>query len=108
MNEQATPQGTLGTAEIERLKKQHGRIYEVVVDDEGTRYAAYFRRPDMAVLSAMTKMAKTDEMQAAKVMVENCFVAGAEQVRTDAALFVAAVGQLGTVVGQVRATIKNC
>ena len=41
-------------------------------------------------------------------MVENCFVAGAEQVRTDAALFVAAVGQLGTVVGQVRATIKNC
>lgn len=35
MNEQATPQGTLGSAEIERLKKTHGRIYEVVVDDEG-------------------------------------------------------------------------
>lgn len=108
MNEQTTPQGTLGTAEIERLKKQHGRIYQIVVDDDGDLYVAYFRRPDMAVLSAMTKMAKTDEMQAAKVMVENCFVAGAEQVRTDAALFVAAVGQLGTVIGQVRATIKNC
>lgn len=102
------PVGTIADAELARLKAQHGRIYQIVVDDDGDLYAAYFRRPDMAVLSAMTKMAKTDEMQAAKVMVENCFVAGAEQVRTDAALFVAAVGQLGTVVGQVRATIKNC
>ena len=107
MNEQATPQGTLGTAEIERLKKQHGRIYEVAVDDEGTRYAAYFRCPHMTTLAAMTKMAKTDEMAAARVMLENCWVSGAEAVRTDAALFVAAVGQLGTVIGSVRAEIKN-
>ena len=107
MNEQATPQGTLGTAEIERLKKQHGRIYEVVVDDEGTRYAAYFRRPHMTTLAAMTKMAKTDEMAAARVMQENCWVSGAEAVRTDAALFVAVVGQFGTVIGSVRAEIKN-
>ena len=99
--------GQLTESELSRLKKQYGRVYEIAVEDEGEQYAAYFRRPDMATLSAMTKMAKTDEIQASKVLMENCFVGGADEVKTDTALFVAAIGQLSKVVGSARATLKN-
>ena len=97
----------LSESELRRLKKQYWRVYEITVEDDGEAYAAYFRRPDMSTLSAMTKMAKTDEIQASKVLLENCFVGGAEEVKTDTALFLAVVGQLSKVVGSVRATLKN-
>ena len=99
--------GQVSEAELTRMKKQYGRVYEITVDDDGDLYAAYFRRPDMATLSAMTKMAKTDEIQASKVLLENCFVGGAEEIKTDTTLFLAAVGQLSKIIGSVRATIKN-
>ena len=99
--------GQLTETELSRLKKQYGRVYAITVEDDGEAYVAYFRRPDMSTLSAMTKMAKTDEIQASKVLLENCFVGGAEEVKTDTALFLAVVGQLSKVVGSVRATLKN-
>lgn len=99
--------GKLTETELVRLKKQYGRVYEVTVSDEGEEYVAYFRRPDMSTLSAMTKMAKTDEIQASKILLENCFVGGADEIKTDTALFMAAVGQLSKIVGSARATIKN-
>lgn len=99
--------GQLTQQEINRLKAQNGKVYEIVVEDDGEQYAAYFRRPDMQTLAAMTKIAKTDEIKASQILLENCFLAGADVVKTDPALFVAAVGQLSTVVGGVKATIKN-
>lgn len=100
--------GTLSEAEIAKLKARYGRIYIVEVEDDDSEvYVAYFKRPDMSTLAAMTKMAKTDDIQAGKILVENCFVGGSEAVKTDPALFVATVGQLGHVVGSVKARIKN-
>lgn len=100
--------GLLPESEIDALKARHGRVYVVTAeDDECHAYAAYFRRPDMATLAAMTKLAKTDDIQAGRVLVENCFLAGADEVKTDPALFVATVGQLGKMVASVRASIKN-
>lgn len=100
--------GLLPESEIAALKARHGRVYVVTAeDDENHAYAAYFKRPDMATLAAMTKLAKTDDIQAGRVLVENCFLAGADEVKTDPALFVATVGQLGKMVASVRASIKN-
>lgn len=99
--------GTLTEQEIAKLKARHGRIYVVEVEDDDETYVAYFKRPDMSTLAAMTKMAKSDDIQAGKILVENCFVGGSEAVKTDPALFVATVGQLGHVVGSVKARIKN-
>ena len=52
-------------------------------------------------------MEKTDELQASKILLENCFAGGADEIKTDTALFMAAVGQLSKIVGSARATIKN-
>lgn len=100
--------GLLAESEIAALKARHGRVYVVEAEDDGGQvYAAYFKRPDMATLAAMTKLAKTDDIAAGRVLVENCFLAGADIVKTDPALFVATVGQLGKMVSSVRASIKN-
>ena len=99
--------GKLAAEEIGRLKSRHGRVWEVEVEDDGARYCAYFRRPDMATLSAMAKLARADEMRTSAVLMENCFVGGAEEVKTDTALFLAAAGQLGKIVAGARATLKN-
>lgn len=108
MVKEITPKGLLSESEIAALKARHGRVYIVTAeDDEGQAYAAYFKRPDMATLAAMTKLAKTDDIQAGRVLVENCFLAGADDLKTDPALFVATVAQLGKMVSSVRAQIKN-
>lgn len=99
--------GQLTEAEINRLKAQHGKIYEITAEDDGEQYVAYFRRPDMGTLSAMTKMAKTDEIKASQILLENCFVGGADTVKSDTSLFMATVGELSKIVGAAKATIKN-
>ena len=105
--EQDERRGHLGEAELSRLKKQHGKVYAIEIDDDGEQYVAYFKRPDMSTLSAMTKMAKTDEIQASRIPIENTFVGGAEEVKTDSSLFLATAAQMSKVVGSARATIKN-
>ena len=99
--------GQLDAERIEALKRKHGRIYEVLLDDGHERHVAYFRRPDMQTLTAMTKLAKTDEIRASQVLLEECFVEGSQAVKHDTALFMAAVGELGKVLTSVRAEIKN-
>lgn len=99
--------GQLDAERIEALKRKHGRIYEVLLDDGHERHVAYFHRPDMQTLTAMTKLAKTDEIRASQVLLEECFVEGSQAVKHDTALFMAAVGELGKVLTSVRAEIKN-
>lgn len=101
--------GKLTAEEVSKLKNKHGRIYEVEVqsDTDGETFTAYFRRPTMDTLAAVSKLAKTNEIMAGKALVENCFVGGADEVKTDPALFLAVVGQLSGIFGRVRATIKN-
>lgn len=99
--------GTISADEIQRLKAQNGRVYEITATDDGETHVAYFRRPDMQTLAAMTKIAKTDEIKASQILMEGCFLAGSELMKKDTALFVATVAQLSKVVASVRATLKN-
>lgn len=100
--------GQLPPADIDRLKQQYGRIYCVEVeDDDSTIHCAYFRRPDMATMAAMTKMAKTDDIKASQILVDNTFVAGDTAIKSDPVLFIGAVGQLSHILSAVKATIKN-
>ncbi len=92
---------------IAQWKVQHRRVAEVSIEDDGTTYVGYFRRPDMETMAAVSKLSKTDEVKAANALFENCWLGGADELRHEAVLRMAAIGQLNQLMEVKRAEIKN-
>lgn len=102
-----TYDGGLGEAQIEQLKKKHGKLVRIdVVDGEDT-HVGYFKRPDFATIKAVTHVAKTDEIKAGEVMFDGCWVGGSAELRKDALLFMAVQKQLGTMLNSCMSSLKN-
>lgn len=92
---------------VESWKNKHRKVYRVdIVDGEDT-HIGYFRRPDFATIKAITKVSKTDEVEAGKVMFDNCWLGGSEELRNDAVLFMAVQVQLGKLVNGCMGSLKN-
>ena len=76
---------------IEELKAKHGQIYLIEFED-GKK--AYLKKPSRNVLSmAMTKM-QSNPLGFAETILNQCFVAGDEEVKTSDEYFLGAAGQL--------------
>lgn len=93
--------------EIDALKKKYGRVYEITIEDDGATYTGYFRRPDMATLSAFTKLSQTDPAKAAHTLVANCMVDGDDAIKEDPILMINAAGSFGSIINKVKASLKN-
>lgn len=92
---------------LNTLKANHGKIVFIEVQDGDEMHACYCKRPGWEALSAMTKIAKTDEVKAARTLLDNCWVGGSDAVRSDAVLSMVASGQLGGLLTSVKASLKN-
>lgn len=99
--------GELSPEAIEAHKLNHGKIVLIQVQDGEDTHACYCKRPGFEAMSAMAKIAKTDEVKATRTLLENCWVAGSDEVRKDAVLTMVAGGQLGTLLTSVKADLKN-
>lgn len=99
--------GGVTEAQIDAFKREHGKVYRVdIVDGEDT-HVGYFRRPDFQTIKAITKISKTDEVEAGKVMFNNCWLGGSEELRKDAVLFMATQQQLGKMLNGCMGSLKN-
>lgn len=99
--------GGVTPEQIESWKNKHRKVYRVdIVDGEDT-HIGYFTRPDFATIKAITKISKTDEVEAGKVMFDNCWLGGSEDLRNDAVLFMATQVQLGKLVNGCMGSLKN-
>ncbi len=63
--------------------------------------------PSIQTLSAMTKIAKTDEVKGMQIFVNDCYVAGSKAWEDDAVLFMALSTELTKVLNSVKANLKN-
>ena len=81
-------------------------VHVDIVDGEDT-HVGYFHRPDFQTVKAITKISKTDEVEAGKVMFDNCWLGGSEQLRKDAVLFMAVQSQLGKMLNGCMSSLKN-
>lgn len=112
MEKEKTPQaqtfdGGITAEQVEVWKNKHSKVYRVdIVDGEDT-HIGYFKRPDFATIKAITKVSKTDEVEAGKVMFDNCWLGGSEELRNDAVLFMAVQVQLGKLVNGCMGSLKN-
>ena len=99
--------GGVTPEQVELWKNKHHKVYRVdIVDGEDT-HVGYFKRPDFATIKAITKISKTDEVEAGKVMFDNCWLGGSAELREDAVLFMAVQVQLGKLVNGCMGSLKN-
>lgn len=99
--------GGLTEAQVAAFKEKHRKSFAVEVQDGNEVHIGYFKRPTFETIKAVTKVAKTDEVEAGKVMFDNCWLGGSEELRTDALLFMAVQKQLGAVLNSFSGLIKN-
>lgn len=99
--------GDLTDAQVEAFKTQHLKSFAVEIKDGDEVHIGYFKRPTLETLKAVTKVAKSDEVEAGKVMFDNCWLGGSQELRTDALLFMAVQKKLGEVLNGFQGLIKN-
>ncbi len=88
--------GNLTEEQVAAFKAQHRKSFAIEIKDGDEVHIGYFKRPTLETLKAVTKVARTDEVEAGKVMFDNCWLGGSKELRTDALLFMA-VQRLSTV-----------
>lgn len=88
-------------------KIKHGKVVRIDVLDGEELHVGYFHRPNMAVMAAVTKLGKTDELAAAETLAKNCWLGGDEQLMQDAILFMAMQTELAKMLGGCMSSLKN-
>lgn len=97
----------LTDAQGEAFNPQHRKSFAVEIKDGDEVHVGYFKRPTLETLKAVTKVAKSDEVEAGKVMFDNCWLGGSQELCTDALLFMAVQKKLGEVLNGFQGLIKN-
>ena len=111
-NETKQPQGKtydggVTGEQINRWKAARRRVIRIDVTDGEELHVAYFKRPSLETMSAVTKVGKSDEVKGAQVLYDNCFLGGDAEIREDALLFMAASAQLGNMLTSCLGSLKN-
>lgn len=90
--------------QIEAWKEQYKTVHKLTIGDK----TAYLRKPDRRTLSlAMTKISKGDIMGGSEAILENCWLGGDTEIKTDDDLFMAAVGKVGDLIQVKEAELEK-
>lgn len=76
--------GHITKAQFTQWKNKYKRIVKLTIndDDDKTLYA-YFRKPDIAIRSAVLQASKMDEFKALEVLFKNCYLGGDAEIEDD-------------------------
>lgn len=99
--------GGVTEEQINGWKAAHRRVIRIDVTDGEELHVAYFKRPSLETMSAVTKVGRSDEVKGAEVLYDNCFLGGDTEIREDAPLFMAASAQLGSMLTSCLGSLKN-
>ena len=86
---------------IEELKKKHGALYEITVDG----YSCIVRKPNRKDLSYVA--AVKNPMQMTETLLNQLWVEGDEEIKTEDDLFLAACSTLGELIQVKEAELKK-
>lgn len=90
--------------QVDSWKKQHGEIFLIAFEDGKE---AYLKKPDRKVLSfAMTKM-QTNPLGFAETILNQCFIGGDDEVKTNDNYFLGAASQLEGLMEVKTAELKK-
>jgi hypothetical protein len=81
-------------AQIENWKKQHGDVYKYTAKEK----SCFLKRPDRKILSYANTVAGNDPMKFNEILLENCFIGGDEEIKTNDAYFMGVSSKLGELI----------
>lgn len=96
--------GGLTQAEIDALKKEHGELTLVSIEDEGHWW---FKKPNMQTLSAAAAMAERDPMGSTLVYFNNCLIKGDPKAAENVDLWLAIAPTLQTLIEEKKSVVKK-
>lgn len=99
--------GGVTAEQTAQWKQKHGKVVRIEINDGDDCHVGYFHRPNLETMSAVAKIAKTDELKSSEVIFDNCWLGGSPAIRHDAVLFIEATKQLGAMLNSCRSTLKN-
>ncbi len=79
-----TYDGGVTEEQINKWKAAHKRVVRINVTDGEDLHVAFFKRPSLETMSAVTKAVKSDEVKGAAILYDNCFLGGDTEMREDA------------------------
>lgn len=89
-----TPEDQARLELIKELKSKHGEVFEIDVDG----HKAYLKKPDRKTLSYASSVASKDPIKFNEILLNGCWLAGDDRIKTDDSLFLSASQVLGTLV----------
>jgi hypothetical protein len=89
--------------EIEAWKQQHGRVYEIQVDEK----KCWLRKPKRKDLSHAMTVGKKDGLKFNEAILNDCWLGGDSEIKTDDDLFMAASNVLDEIIEFKQAEVKK-
>lgn len=90
--------------QIEELKAKHGKLYRIKLED-GEQ--CWLKAPDRKALSYASRAGAQDPMKFNEVILDQCWLCGDEQIKTDDMLFLSASGQLAGIIEVKQAELEK-
>lgn len=91
------------SVQIADWKKKHGDVFQVSVEGK----TAYLKKPDRRALGAAAVVGKSDPMKYNEVLLNNCWLGGDEEIKTDDALFLGVSATLSELIEIKEAELKK-
>jgi phage gp16-like protein len=95
--------GVATPEQIAIWKKMHRDVFVVIATDK----VGYLKRPDRKTLQAAEAIGETDALQYNEVVLENCWLGGDPEIKTNDLYFLEVVPALPKIVDFGRAEIKK-
>ena len=90
-------------AQINNWKKKHGDVFLISVEDK----KAYIKKPTRQVLSHATAVGSNDPFKFNETILNDCWLAGDDEIKFNDDYFLAVSGQLDKVIEIKEAEIKK-
>jgi len=85
-------------------KEKYKTVHKLTIEGK----TAYLRKPNRRTLSlAMTKISKGDIIGGSEAILENCWLGGDTEIKTDDDLFMSAVGKVGDLIQVKEAELEK-
>ena len=89
--------------QIQEWKNQYKDIFVISVEDK----MVYLRTPDRKTLSYASTLATKDPLRFNEVILENCWLGGDEEIKTNDELFLAVSSKLPDLIQIKEATLEK-
>jgi hypothetical protein len=95
--------GEVNQEQIDAWKKQHGEVKALIIDG----HIGYLKKPDRKTIGYASTVGSKDPIKFNEIILNNCWLGGSEDIKTDDSLFLSAGQVLADLIQVKEAELVN-